>query len=122
VSDASREKSADPTADFSSLQEFFTSALEDFSEDADVDKALGKLGLPALDARFAEMTINLMPHQVLGVSWMLEKEKDKKFRGGLLCDAMGESSSGGASEVNGLTPCRSWQGPWSSSVSSNWNC
>lgn len=86
-----------------------------------MDKALGKLGIPALDARFAEMTINLMPHQVLGVSWMLEKEKDKKFRGGLLCDAMGESSSGGASEVDGLTPCRSWQGPCSSSVYSDWN-
>lgn len=37
------------------------------------------------------MTITLMPHQVLGVSWMLEKERDEKFKGGLLCDAMGES-------------------------------
>lgn len=112
----SHDKYADLTAEISSLQEFFTSALEDFSEDADVDTALGKLGLPALDTRFAEMTINLMPHQVLGVSWMLEKEKDKKFRGGLLCDAMGESSSDRASEVIWLTPSRSWKGPFSGEI------
>ena len=30
-----------------------------------------------------------MAHQVLGVAFMLEKEKNNKFRGGILADAMG---------------------------------
>lgn len=71
--------------------EYFQRELDDFAEDADIEAGLAKLGLQSLQDLFAEMTVTLMPHQVLGVSWMLEKEKDKHFKGGLLCDAMGES-------------------------------
>lgn len=34
------------------------------------------------------MNIKLMPHQVMGVSWMVEKERTY-FKGGLLFDEMG---------------------------------
>lgn len=30
-----------------------------------------------------------MPHQVLGVSFMVEKERDERYRGGLNGDSMG---------------------------------
>jgi SNF2 family DNA or RNA helicase len=42
-----------------------------------------------MEQKFANMTVSLMPHQILGVAFMLSKEKDKRYRGGLLCDAMG---------------------------------
>ena len=35
------------------------------------------------------MNITLMPHQVLGVSFMLGKENDENYLGGILGDAMG---------------------------------
>jgi hypothetical protein len=73
-----------------SLQDFFSNALDGFSEDADIDGALQKLGMNSLNDKFAELNVCLMPHQILGVSWMLEKEKDHNFRGGMLCDAMGQ--------------------------------
>ncbi|RXK35500.1 hypothetical protein M231_07232 [Tremella mesenterica] len=71
------------------LEEFFSNALDNFAEDSDVDAALQALNMSRLDDHFGGLTITLMPHQVLGVKFMLEKEKDDKFKGGLLCDAMG---------------------------------
>lgn len=35
------------------------------------------------------LKIKLMPHQVLGVSFMVEKERDHRYRGGLNGDSMG---------------------------------
>jgi SNF2 family DNA or RNA helicase len=63
--------------------------MQDFSEDQDVDKALQILGLDSINQKYANMTVSLMPHQILGCAFMLTKEKDRNFRGGLLCDAMG---------------------------------
>ena len=45
--------------------------------------------MPTMNSKFADLTITLMPHQIIGVAFMLEKEKSPKFKGGLLCDAMG---------------------------------
>lgn len=72
-----------------SLQTFFQGAMQDFCEDQDVDKALKTLGLDNMDQKLGDMTVALMPHQILGVAFMLEKEKDTRYCGGLLCDAMG---------------------------------
>lgn len=63
--------------------------MKDFSDDQDIGKALATLGLTDMNQRFADMTCSLMPHQILGVAFMLLKERDKRYRGGLLCDAMG---------------------------------
>jgi len=71
------------------LQDFFNHALDDWAEDSDVDGALQKLGMESLNDKYKGLEINLMAHQVLGVAFMLEKENNKKFRGGILADAMG---------------------------------
>lgn len=63
--------------------------MQDFSEDQDIGKAMKTLGLDNQEQKLGDMTVTLMPHQILGVAFMLEKEKDKRYMGGLLCDAMG---------------------------------
>jgi SNF2 family DNA or RNA helicase len=73
----------------SSLQEFFAKGLDDFHEDEDIDGALKKLNLAAIDDKLPGLVITLMPHQVMGVAFMLQKERDIKSKGGLMCDAMG---------------------------------
>ena len=76
-------------ADPRSLQEFFSTALDNWLEDGDVDGALRKLGMRYLNDKFKGMEISFLAHQVLGVAFMMEKERDEKFRGGILADAMG---------------------------------
>ncbi|WVR05014.1 hypothetical protein IAU60_002026 [Kwoniella sp. DSM 27419] len=71
------------------LATFFTENLKDFMEDTTVDESLKNLGLSALDQHLPNLRIQLMPHQVLGVDFMVNKEKNKKFRGGINADAMG---------------------------------
>lgn len=71
------------------MVEFFTESFKDFADDSTIDDAMGKLGLTTIQAKFADMTVSLMPHQILGVAFMLEHERKPKWRGGLLCDAMG---------------------------------
>ena len=63
--------------------------MASFSDDQDVDKALQTLGLANMDAKLPDLLVTLMPHQILGVAFMLDKEKDRRYQGGLLCDAMG---------------------------------
>ncbi|CCK72941.1 translocase ULS1 KNAG_0M00880 [Huiozyma naganishii CBS 8797] len=36
-----------------------------------------------------DMTVNLLKHQKIGLKWLIDQEKIKKFRGGLLADDMG---------------------------------
>lgn len=74
----------------SSIHKFFQDAgnSEQFSSDASVAKALEHLDLPDLSTPFPGMKITLMPHQVIGVAWMLDKEKSRN-KGGILADEMG---------------------------------
>lgn len=72
-----------------SMQQFLTESFSDFSDDATIDDGLNKLGLTSLEQKFADMTVTLLPHQVLGVAFMLDKERNPRYKGGLLCDAMG---------------------------------
>jgi SNF2 family DNA or RNA helicase len=63
---------------------------ERFDQDASVDEALQKLGLNALGDILPGMRgCRLMAHQVIGVAWMVEKEKSFAFQGGILADDMG---------------------------------
>lgn len=48
-----------------------------FDHNATVDDGLKKLGLPDLGTRLTGMAVKLLPHQVLGVAWMLEREKHR---------------------------------------------
>lgn len=66
-----------------------TGNLGGFEGDADLDKAMANLGLTEEDRTIPGMTVPLMPHQIIGVDWMVRKEKDKKYKGGILADEMG---------------------------------
>lgn len=49
------------------------------------------LGLATLQDKLPGALFCLMPHQVLGVAFMVKREESAKAPfGGLLCDAMGE--------------------------------
>jgi SNF2 family DNA or RNA helicase len=61
---------------------------EQFDGNASVAEGLKKLGLTAQRQRLPGMEVALMPHQTIGVAWMLDKEKDA-FQGGCLSDEMG---------------------------------
>ncbi|OCF35283.1 hypothetical protein I316_02829 [Kwoniella heveanensis BCC8398] len=71
------------------LATFFSENLNDFIEDTTVDDSLSRLGLGALTEHLPGLRIQLMPHQVLGVDFMLKQEKNLKHLGGINGDAMG---------------------------------
>lgn len=79
-----------PNVDPASVDKFLLAAgnAEQFDGNASVDSALQKLGLPALYLPLPGMEVALMPHQVIGVAWMLEKEKGDE-KGGCMADEMG---------------------------------
>ncbi|KAJ7437384.1 P-loop containing nucleoside triphosphate hydrolase protein [Mycena galericulata] len=62
---------------------------EQFDGDASIEKALEKLGLQTTHELLPSLDIPLMPHQLLGVAWMVEKEKTKTLKGGCMADEMG---------------------------------
>ncbi|KAF8340920.1 SNF2 family N-terminal domain-containing protein [Amanita rubescens] len=61
---------------------------EEFDGNATVDEAIAKLGLKSQYEMIPGMVVPLMPHQSIGVAWMLEKEASK-LKGGALSDEMG---------------------------------
>ncbi|WWC69653.1 uncharacterized protein I206_103596 [Kwoniella pini CBS 10737] len=71
------------------LSSFFDENMKDFVEDTTVDDSLKKLGLNSMEDYLPDLRIKLMAHQVLGVDFMIEKEKAQKFLGGINADAMG---------------------------------
>ncbi|EMD34880.1 hypothetical protein CERSUDRAFT_86316 [Gelatoporia subvermispora B] len=72
------------------VQQFLLQAgnAEQFDENESVHKAVEKLGLSDQYQRIPGMTVALMPHQTIGVAWMLEKERGAQ-QGGCLSDEMG---------------------------------
>ena len=60
-----------------------------FDGDAKVEASLKALGLPNLSTLLPGMEVALMPHQVIGVDWMLKQEACTTRRGGILADEMG---------------------------------
>ena len=72
------------------MQKFFQDAgnAEQFDSNESVTAAAERLRLPNLNSRLPGLEIVLMPHQVIGVSWMLDKEHSKD-KGGILSDEMG---------------------------------
>jgi hypothetical protein len=60
-----------------------------FDGDAKVEASLKALGLPNLSTLLPGMEVALMPHQVIGVDWMLKQEACATRRGGILADEMG---------------------------------
>ncbi|TFY57616.1 hypothetical protein EVG20_g8474 [Dentipellis fragilis] len=85
-----RDRFEGPTAKADDIQTFLLAAgnAEQFDGNASVDQALEKLGLPALYTPLPGMQVALMPHQAIGVAWMLDREKSV-HKGGCLSDEMG---------------------------------
>lgn len=73
-----------------SIDKFLIAAgnAEQFDGNASIDKALEKLKLSGLYQPLPGMTISLLPHQVIGVAWALERERSSD-KGGCLSDEMG---------------------------------
>ncbi|KAJ3559162.1 hypothetical protein NM688_g505 [Phlebia brevispora] len=81
---------AGPVAKADDIDRFLIAAgnAEQFDGNASVDRALQKLGLADMFQPLPGMEIALMPHQAIGVAWMLEKERGP-LKGGCLADEMG---------------------------------
>lgn len=58
-------------------------AMEDFQEAPKVMDAAKKLDMENTSSFLPGLEVKLMPHQLIGVSWMVEQEK-KPTRGGIL--------------------------------------
>ena len=73
-----------------SIDKFLIEAgnAEQFDGNASLDKALEKLGLPTQYDLLPGMQVALMPHQTIGVAWMVDKEQSS-LKGGCLGDDMG---------------------------------
>jgi hypothetical protein len=74
----------------SSIDKFLLEAgnAEQFDGNASIDQALEKLGLQSQYDLLPGMEVALMPHQTIGVAWMLDKEQSS-LKGGCLGDDMG---------------------------------
>ncbi|KAL0578872.1 hypothetical protein V5O48_003105, partial [Marasmius crinis-equi] len=79
-----------PQAKADDIEKFLVDAgnAEQFDGSATVEQALEKLGLPSIYTPLPNMEVALMPHQAIGVAWMLEKERGY-LKGGCLADEMG---------------------------------
>ncbi|THH32586.1 hypothetical protein EUX98_g1602 [Antrodiella citrinella] len=79
-----------PVAKADDIAQFLMSAgnAENFDGNARLDEALKTLNLKNLVDPLPGMEVALMPHQVIGVAWMLAKEKSANS-GGILADEMG---------------------------------
>ncbi|KAI0047735.1 hypothetical protein FA95DRAFT_1605864 [Auriscalpium vulgare] len=85
-----KDKFAGPVAKADDIKQFLLAAgnAEQFNGDATLDEAVKKLDLPDIFTPLPGMEIALMPHQAIGVAWMLEKERSRDS-GGCLADEMG---------------------------------
>ncbi|KAJ3821535.1 SNF2 family N-terminal domain-containing protein [Lentinula raphanica] len=85
-----RDTFVGPVAKADDIEKFLVEAgnAESFDHNATVEKALEKLEIPSLFTMLPGMEVALMAHQVIGVAWMLEKEKSD-LKGGCLADEMG---------------------------------
>ncbi|EGO03554.1 hypothetical protein SERLA73DRAFT_69411 [Serpula lacrymans var. lacrymans S7.3] len=79
-----------PVAKADDIEKFLRSAgnAELFDGNASVDTALEKLGLRGMYQLLPGMSVSLMPHQLIGVAWALDKEHGSE-KGGVLGDEMG---------------------------------
>ncbi|KAJ7275100.1 SNF2 superfamily protein [Mycena rebaudengoi] len=87
----SRDTFQGPQAKADDIDRFLMEAgnAEQFDGNASVENALEKLGLQSKTDLLPSLDIPLMPHQLLGVAWMVELEKKKGMQGGCLADEMG---------------------------------
>ncbi|KAF8153937.1 SNF2 family DNA-dependent ATPase [Crassisporium funariophilum] len=70
------------------IADFVTKSIENTGNNLSVKEAMQKLGLSVQNDLLPGLEVRLLNHQVIGVAWMLEKERGPD-RGGILADDMG---------------------------------
>lgn len=70
------------------VAQFVTSAINNVSHGLTVKSAMKSLGLKDEKDTVPGLEIRLLPHQLIGVTWMLDKEQSND-KGGILADDMG---------------------------------
>ncbi|KAF7297138.1 SNF2 family DNA-dependent ATPase [Mycena indigotica] len=70
------------------LAEFVTRGIDNLSHGVTVQEAFADLGLKSQKDLLPGLEVRLLPHQAIGVSWMLKRERGHD-RGGILGDDMG---------------------------------
>ncbi|KAI0702754.1 SNF2 family N-terminal domain-containing protein [Earliella scabrosa] len=71
------------------LAEFVSQGIDNAAHGLTIDKAMEKLGLADAKDYIPGMEVRLLPHQLIGVSWMITQERDTPHKGGILADDMG---------------------------------
>ncbi|KAJ7619382.1 SNF2 family DNA-dependent ATPase [Roridomyces roridus] len=70
------------------MADFVTRSFEDVGQGLSVRDAMNDLGLNEEKTLLPGLDVRLMPHQVIGVAWMLSRERSHD-KGGILADDMG---------------------------------
>ncbi|KAF9649722.1 hypothetical protein BDM02DRAFT_3186073 [Thelephora ganbajun] len=71
------------------LAAFVSNAIENVGEKITVKDATENLGLKTKHHFLPGMEVRLLPHQIIGVSWMVRQERESGLKGGILADEMG---------------------------------
>ncbi|KAG0693266.1 SNF2 family N-terminal domain-containing protein [Suillus ampliporus] len=71
------------------LAEFVYNSIENLGDRRSVKDAIQNLGLQSDKDLLPGLEVRLLPHQLIGVNWMVDQEKSPLHRGGILADEMG---------------------------------
>lgn len=71
------------------LAEFVYNSIENLGDRRSVKDAIQNLGLQSDKDLLPGLEVRLLPHQLIGVNWMVDQEKKSPHRGGILADEMG---------------------------------
>ncbi|KAI0351250.1 hypothetical protein OH77DRAFT_1430072 [Trametes cingulata] len=71
------------------LNDFVSKSIDNAAHGLTVKKAMDKLGLKDPKDLIPGMEVRLLPHQLMGVSWMIAQERESPHKGGILADDMG---------------------------------
>ncbi|KAL6299805.1 SNF2 family N-terminal domain-containing protein [Sparassis latifolia] len=71
------------------MAEFVTRTIDNASHGITVKAAMEKLGLHDARDLLPGLEVRLLPHQAIGVNWMLDQERNTPHKGGILADDMG---------------------------------
>ncbi|CCL99823.1 uncharacterized protein FIBRA_01847 [Fibroporia radiculosa] len=71
------------------IAEFVSDAINNASHGVTIRGSMEHLGLRSKRDLLPGMEVRLLPHQIIGVSWMVNQERNSPHKGGILADEMG---------------------------------
>ncbi|KAI0085988.1 SNF2 family N-terminal domain-containing protein [Irpex rosettiformis] len=71
------------------MADFVSKTIDNASHGLSVQAAMESLGLKDKRDVIPGLEVRLLPHQLIGVSWMVRQERHPEYRGGFLADDMG---------------------------------